>query len=42
MEYLYSVLTTIGLMNLEDKPKFGKPDAYKNINTGQMGKKVCK
>lgn len=42
MEYLYSVLTSIGLMKLEDKPKFGKPDAYKNINTGQIGKKVCK
>ena len=37
MEYIYSVLTSIGLMKLEDKPKFGKPDAYKNIISGEFG-----
>jgi hypothetical protein len=42
MDYIYSVLNTMGLMKLEDKTKFGKPDAYKNINTGQIGKNVCK
>ena len=41
MDYIYSVLNTMGLMKLEDKTKFGKPNAYKNINTGQIGKKCA-
>jgi len=26
----------------EDRGKYGKPEAYKNINSSEMGKKVCK
>ena len=38
MEYLQSLLNSIGLLKIKEYPKFGKPDAYKNINTSQMGK----
>ena len=33
MEYLQSLLNSIGLLKIKEYPKFGKPDAYKNINT---------
>lgn len=38
MEYIHSVLTSIGLLKIKEVPKFAKPDAYKNINTSQLGK----
>jgi len=39
MDYIYSVLNTMGLIKIEDEPVFAKPDGYKNINSGQTIKK---
>ena len=38
MEYIYSIFNKMGLLKIEDKPKFEKPAGYKNINTSQLGK----
>jgi hypothetical protein len=38
MEYIQSVLTSIGILSIKEKPKFAKPAAYKNVNTWQMKK----
>jgi hypothetical protein len=40
MKYIQSVLTSIGLLSIKEKSKFefGKPAAYKNVNTWQMKK----
>ena len=39
MEYIYSVLNTMGLIKVEQETPFAKPAGYKNINTGQTLKK---
>lgn len=39
MEYLYTIIKKFGLIEVNDTYVFAKPNAYKNINTGMIGKK---
>ena len=38
MDYINNILSSMGILKVEEKPKFAKPTGYKNVNTSQMGK----